>query len=165
MPYSPEQGGEYRKTKDYRESQRAYRRSDKGKAVQTRYRLKHRETISGRATQALGSVKKRARKYNRDMTLDKEWIMEKLKGCCELTGIPFKPKPFKTGHGSQAPGPLAPSVDRIDNSKGYTKDNCRMILNCLNMFKGTMTDSQLLSIAEDLVAGLMKAGTKRVRND
>ena len=39
------------------------------------------------------------------------------------------------------------SIDRIDAKKGYTKDNCRLILQAENMFKGTLCDADVLMIA------------------
>lgn len=40
--------------------------------------------------------------------------------------------------------PYGPSVDRIDSSKGYTQDNCRVIMAHLNITRKDMTDKQFL---------------------
>lgn len=44
---------------------------------------------------------------------------------CQVTGAPFD---LETPR-----GPFSPSLDRIDNSKGYTADNCRVVVLCLNL--------------------------------
>ncbi len=31
--------------------------------------------------------------------------------------------------------PYYPAIDRIDSSKGYTKDNCQLVLSIFNMLK------------------------------
>ena len=78
----------------------------------------------GRASVLLSSCRGRARRNKLEFDLTKKWILERLRGNCELTGIEFN---FE-----EARGPKAPSVDRIDSTKGYTKDNCRVILWSLN---------------------------------
>ena len=47
--------------------------------------------------------------------------------------------------------PFTLSLDRIDSSKGYTKDNCRFILLGINMLRGMGTDSEMYTIAEALL--------------
>lgn len=77
-------------------------------------------------------------------TLSDSWAETVWTGKCALTGIEF----VKSDKGLS---PFSPSIDRIDATQGYTTQNCRFILNCLNIFKGKMTDSQMLSIAKALV--------------
>lgn len=55
-----------------------------------------------------------------DIVVDK--IIEQ-KGCCVVTKIPFD---FKTN------SPCQPSIDRLDNSKGYIKDNIRIVISPVN---------------------------------
>lgn len=77
--------------------------------------------------------------------LDGTWAYKRLSKGCELTGIPFE---------LDVDGSISlysPSIDRIDPTKGYTKDNCRLILNSLNCFKGTGTDEHIFQIAEALL--------------
>ena len=60
---------------------------------------------------------------------------------CELSGLPFvKNDPM-----------YAASIDRIDNSKGYTVDNCRLILRGLNVFKNNHSDETMMRVATALV--------------
>jgi hypothetical protein len=78
----------------------------------------------------LRSLKKRANQKNIEFNLNKVWIKEKLKnGVCEATGIPFSldRTPFVN--------PFYPSVDRIDTTKGYTKDNCKLVCQIYNLAK------------------------------
>lgn len=84
--------------------------------------------------------KKRGLEYD----LDAEWFIRRLTKGCELTGLPFE----INEKGLQM---TSPSCDRIDPSKGYTKDNCRLILNALNCFKGNGCDEEMLRIAKKLV--------------
>ena len=84
-----------------------------------------------------------------DLTL--EWVKENIKQGCALTGRKFKLHNSRINDKSEGPNPLGYSIDRIDPKSGYTKDNCRIILFCVNAFKGTMTDEQMISIAQDIV--------------
>jgi hypothetical protein len=50
-------------------------------------------------------------------------------GRCALTGLPFDLRKVGTG---QARRPFAPSLDRIEGDKGYTKDNVRLVCQAVN---------------------------------
>ncbi len=50
-------------------------------------------------------------------------------GRCQVTGIPFsnyKPEGKRIS-------PYMPSIDRIDSSDGYVKENCRLVCFCVNL--------------------------------
>lgn len=49
-------------------------------------------------------------------------------GKCALTGIPFN---LESPEGATL-RPWAPSLDRIDSSKGYTAKNCRLVCVAVN---------------------------------
>ena len=106
------------------------------------------KTEEGRRAYKLYSNKKTQCKSNNiyfDLTIS--WIEKRIKQGCALTGRPFDLKQ----NGKRGGNPLGYSIDRIDPKAGYTKDNCRMILFCINAFKFTMTDEQMISIARDIV--------------
>ena len=88
--------------------------------------LARRSMPEGRATRLLYSAKRRASQKNIAFGLSRDWVLSRLKaGTCELSGLPFD---LTTG----GRAPYTPSIDRIDNSKGYTVENCRVILWALN---------------------------------
>lgn len=79
----------------------------------------------------LQSIQKRANRKGLGFDLDTEWYKKEIKkGVCAATKLPFKLKPRNT-----ALNPFFPAVDRIDSYKGYTKDNCQVVLSIFNMLK------------------------------
>lgn len=87
---------------------------------------------SGRAKHLYGGAKRRKPE---DFDITPEWILERLlKGTCEVSGIPF----VMDGVGQHA---LSPSIDRIDSSKGYTKENSRVVVWLFNVAKGQGDDA------------------------
>lgn len=91
--------------------------------------IKYRATAKGKANILLRHAKNRSEKRKIDFDLDKNWLVEKLNyGKCELSDIEFD----FSSNGLSHFNPLSPSIDRIDPNKGYTKDNCRVVLVCVN---------------------------------
>lgn len=62
---------------------------------------------------------------------------------CPVLKIPIQPNKGSGWHDS------SPSLDRIHNSKGYTKGNVRVISNRANRLKADATLSELKLIVED----------------
>lgn len=106
------------------------------------------------------SVRTRSWQKKRDFDLTKEWIKKKIdKGICERTGIEFvfiamfqtindKYMPMKM---TRKAHPFTPSIDRIDNRRGYTKDNCQMVVWAYNRAKGADTDDDLYKLAKAII--------------
>ena len=94
-------------------------------------------------------AKSRARKKNVAFGLTIDWAANRWTGRCDLTGIEFVT-------GLRGPGAklLSPSIDRIDPSKGYVPENCRIIIWCVNAFKYDGADHQMISVAEKLLRNL-----------
>lgn len=98
-----------------------------------------------RASRLLSGAKKRSIQLGLEFDLDLEWIAERIeRGFCEVTGLPFD---LITGRSS-----FAPSLDRINPSKGYTKDNVKVVAWAYNAAKGAGTHDDVLRLAQALVA-------------
>lgn len=85
----------------------------------------------------------RAKKKGLEYALSPEWAMSRYTGFCELTGIEFR-------YGKGGLWPYSPSIDRIEQSRGYTPDNCRFILMGINNMRGISTDKEMFFIAKRL---------------
>jgi hypothetical protein len=79
--------------------------------------------------------------------LSDEWAIARWTGHCEISGLPFS----KQGEGT-GPHPMSPSIDRTDQSIGYTQNNCRFILWAINGMRGRGTDETMYMIAKAIVA-------------
>jgi hypothetical protein len=63
-------------------------------------------------------------------------------GRCALTGIEFSVETSTEGRRM----PFAPSADRIDNRKGYTADNLRMVCAIANLARGDFSDAEFITM-------------------
>ena len=78
----------------------------------------------------LTRIEKRAKRKGWDFNLTADWLIDKLnKGRCEATGLPFKFD--KTPYIN----PYYPTIDRINNNKGYTVNNCQVVCWMFNIAK------------------------------
>jgi len=66
-----------------------------------------------------------------------ESLYKNQNGLCAISGIKMT---HTSGKGKIATNV---SIDRIDNSKGYTKDNIQLLCQAINMLKFNMTNSEL----------------------
>lgn len=151
----------YKVRKAKSRANRKYYETAKGKAANKRAAEKYFNNWPGRVNRTLSQIRTRCKIKGLDYDLDAEWLLPKLKGTCELTDLPFKHIKVQAGHGKPGPKPFSPSVDRIDPKQGYTKANCRVVLYCVNAFKQTMTDEQMLKVTEKLMYMLL---FNKVRN-
>jgi hypothetical protein len=120
----------------------------RNKKDRIRERVKaHCATPRGRARELFRKLVKRAAKKQMAVGITWEWLEGRIaSGRCELTGVPFD----LSRYGSH--GPYAPSVDRIDSSRGYELDNCRVILWALNMAFSNWGEETFAPIAIALLA-------------
>ena len=66
---------------------------------------------------------------------DIKWIYEKIKnGYCEVTGIKFDLE-TEVRPSAHAKNPWVPSIDRIDSSKPYLKNNVQIVVFMYNVCK------------------------------
>jgi hypothetical protein len=104
-------------------------------------------TDKGRKRRALSATvdllegaKRRARRLGRDFDLDLHWIEQRIvaqKFRCDLCGIPF----FALDPEGMRINPYAPSIDRIDSTGGYTRDNTRIVLFAVNIMLNQWGDA------------------------
>lgn len=100
-------------------------------------------TIEGRARQLFRAAKKRADNAGLAFTITPRFIEDRLKkGICERSGINFDFGPSET-HTNK----FAPSIDRIDPSKGYTPENSRLVIAMYNFCKGQYSDKDVEAFA------------------
>jgi len=123
---------------------------------QDRSREYRNNTWRGRAAELFRAAKSRAKVRGLEFNLDKKWIVDRLEAInftCEVTGIPFA---LPLGDGSSGIGfanRFGASLDRIDSSRGYTKDNVRIVTNRINVALGDLTDAQF----EQFAIGFLKS--------
>jgi hypothetical protein len=92
------------------------------------------------------------RKYNRepDLTFDDIWqLWLKQKRMCAISGREMLIRVMPSG---KLIDPLSPSIDRIDNQKGYILNNVQWLCYQVNGMKGTMTQQELLEWCKAIVA-------------
>lgn len=127
---------------DYLRAWRAVNR-ERANYLGQQWRIKRRMTDWPAAL--LTRLRGRAKRKGLIFTIGQEWVRDNWTGFCQVTGMRFV---FKRGQQNW----LSASVDRVDNSKGYTPENCRFVINGFNTLKGTLSDSQAHEIARAIVA-------------
>lgn len=127
------------------EQAKAYRKTngDTLRAANAVYRAEQRKLKPWQ--KLLQCARQRASARGIDCTLTAEWATERYTGRCELTGIEFR-----VGVGKSGPQAFSPSIDRIDQTRGYTPGNCRFVLFAVNAIRGTMSDADMVMLAKRL---------------
>ena len=113
----------YRQTDKYTTNLKRYQKTDRYKTYMDSYYL------GNWLFYALRSAKERAVSKGFEFSLIKEDIT--VPEFCPILNIPI--------HHETKRGPNSPSLDRIDNAKGYTKDNVRVISYKANRQKSDLT--------------------------
>lgn len=97
---------------------------DKYIAYNSRWETRLKTLLRG----AKGRARERKLEFDLDLDFLKElWINQD--GKCLLTRIPFILKDAKNRS-------FSPSIDKIDCTRGYTKDNIRLVIFCINLAMG-----------------------------
>ena len=93
--------------------------------------------------------KSRAKHRSLEFGLTLEWFRQKLLACmCEVTGIVFVLNVRRH--------PFMPSIDRIDSSKGYTPDNCRVVLWIINQAKNDISEDDFQSALRQVAEAVLE---------
>lgn len=96
------------------------------------------------------TTRKRAKLKGWDCDIDRAYIEQAIEAqdfTCAMTGIRFDVSPHPVANKR----PWAPSVDRIDRSKGYTRDNVRIICAAVNLAMNVWNEDVLIAIAEGII--------------
>jgi hypothetical protein len=100
----------------------------------------------------LRSARGRAQKRGLSFTLNKEWLIDQLEALsfeCSVTGVQLT---LENGSAKYL-NPYAPSIDRMDPTKGYDPDNCRVVCLRFNHWKGEADDRETFEFAKLLALG------------
>lgn len=109
--------------------------------------------FTGKAYASWKSSAKR-RKHTWDITKeDLCYIFEKQNGICILSGIPFVMDIVSS--------PLRPSLDRIDSTKGYVKDNVQFVCSVINIMKNKLDETIFIQLCESVVENKSKRRKKK----
>lgn len=94
---------------------------------------------------------KRGRQYGCDLTVEylKE-LWDQQNGICPFTG--WKLILPQDASNWDNKNPRNASLDRIDNSMGYVKDNVRFIAVMANLARGTFSDDQVIDFCKAVVS-------------
>ena len=118
----------------------------RNKAVQNE---RQRERNKKTPVQSFNAILQQA-KRRRKVEINIEYLMkiyDAQEGKCALSGIRMTWAGGKTM-------PTSISVDRIDNDKDYVPGNVRLVCMCVNAFRNTMNDEQLLIMAQAIVSNM-----------
>jgi hypothetical protein len=70
---------------------------------------------------------------------------------------PYLDLPLVVHKGSAGGRPNSPALDRVDNSKGYTKNNIQVISHLANQMKASATKDQLILFSTRMLETFGKA--------
>ena len=135
--------------KDYfRKKQREYNGTEEHRARMRAYRKSAQAKPEAVATRLWASANSRARARNILMTIDTDWLYERLLPMkCEATGLRLVYDVDERYNKT----PLRPSLDRIDPKQGYTPENSRIVCAMYNTAKADYDDDLMLVLAKAIV--------------
>jgi hypothetical protein len=89
--------------------------------------------------------------YNFNITIEEAWeIWLTQNGECALSGVEIKfsrtRKKSKTGERLEQTA----SLDRIDSSKGYSKENCQWVHKLVNRLKGSLPENDFYEFCKSV---------------
>jgi len=124
-----------------------YKKYSKNKAGLWFEIKRYQSPIEWRAQRLFVLSNRRAKNNGWKTNITKKWLIDHMTKC-EATGMPFDLSYEGTFMNRN---PYAPSIDRIDSNKGYTTDNCRLVLTVFNFLKSTLSDNDLYSFLKQFV--------------
>lgn len=135
---------EYRK---WREGSAAYRDRQDRRLAEDR-ELRSSDPKLRWAKRAAAASRMRAKQANSFSSITVEWLVANSPDVCPLLGIPLRYDNSSSLKDSAA-------LDRRDNTKGYTPDNCWVISMHANRIKSNATVDEIEQVAQSLRAVLL----------
>ncbi len=136
---------------DKREYQKAWREKNPGMAsvvsLRSKAKLRREDPVKARAKAAYSDAKKRAARNGMEFDLTAEDVVRIMRSA---TICPYIGWSLTFEQGSKA-NTLA-SLDRIDSSKGYTRENVQVISYLANLMKSHANDEELTLFAQGVLA-------------
>jgi hypothetical protein len=120
--------------------------------------------VASRIAKMLAAAKHRAKTKGLEFDLDSQFLYSLITEHCPVTGAAFH---WKTNYGAGEQGnphPHAPSLDRIDNSRGYTKDNVWIISWKVNALKNDASEVDLIDLGMALARAKMNLVCSQLDN-
>ncbi len=111
------------------------------------------KSIKGRLYDLLEAARDRSRKKELLIDIDLDYLIflyQIQEQKCSLTDIPFVLE--RNSPGKRGFKPFGPSIDRIDCSKGYTKDNVRLVCVIVNLSLNNFGDECFDKMCEAYIA-------------
>ncbi len=125
--------------------QRWYNRTQRDPQAEKQRQAQYRQTKFDRSI--CSRIKTQARKSGLEFTLTPGWFKKQLnKGVCAATGLRFQMPKYTPGARGKR-GPWTPSVDRIDNTKGYTAGNCQLVVWMYNLAKSDYSEKDVARLS------------------
>ena len=110
------------------------------RANKHRFKLQKENPIRYTARQMCASAHKRAKRKGLEYDLDSAFVEDLCVDICPILG-----RTLEYGGGDKSDN--SPSLDRIDSSKGYTKDNVWVISLLANLMKSSASEKDMLLFA------------------
>jgi hypothetical protein len=113
----------------------------RARALKALKKLKTLDPVKYTCRQMASSAKKRARALGLDYNIDTKFLISIAPEAC-----PVFNKKLKYGGGEKTK--WSPSLDRIDSSKGYTKDNVQIVSNLANLMMNEASLEEIILFSE-----------------
>jgi hypothetical protein len=107
----------------------------------------------------------RAKDQGLEFSLSLEWLASQNLETCPILKKPFAWKADVTDSSEKKVNPMAPSIDRLDSTKGYTPENCWVISHRMNSIKNDSHYRELYLLARAVCDEMMRRTIAEVEND
>ena len=113
---------------------------------------RRKDSLVGTLQSVVAGCRSRAKRKGLSVDIDVLYVtalLEKQDGKCAVTKINLESSECNSRKGSN---PWTISIDRIDSSKGYTKDNIRLVCLMYNMCKGIWSDEDVITMCKGILS-------------